>query len=411
VTPCSRGIRRPAVVSVTYWLLERDPALLSARLRSPLHGIRIVGGVLRDRLEVVEDFSDFVFLFSEADSPESSIEKVPDGVAAAVDGMLAVPVATDAGPLRVSVELHDGPPPLQADAGEDAGVLTWRPLGQRLRLGDTWGNEVDGLALGAGDEVLAVEVRCRGRDEANRAGTGGIEEPVEEIIVRLWPGPAAGADTATRRSGFARVLAGEPPPASGPAAPLALGDTVVVPVHYHGFYLRDEGVAAPWEWRENMLLCSARVNGLVSNLPGLARVTTGTQTGEVDLCVRAADRRPATAADALATASGPRGLPATADAVAVTHRTSGSVLIADIEDKSDHYRFEVPAGDTGLLAVAWDRDGAARRRRNAKARERIDLVFWTGEIPGELVIQAASTFGREMAADDERIRQQLLEPE
>jgi hypothetical protein len=360
--------------------------------------------VLRDRLEAVEHFADFVYLFSDA---ESSIAEVP-GVAAAVDGMLAIPVATDTGPLRVSVELHDQqPPPLQAGEREDVEVFTsWRPLGRRLRLGDTCGNEVDGLALGPGDEVLAVEVRCRGRDEANRAGVGGIQEPVEEITVRLWPGPAAGGDTVTRRSGFARVLAGEPPPPSGPAAPLTLGETVVVPANYYGFYLHDEGVAAPWEWREVLTLSAARVNGLVSNLPGLARVTTGTQTGDVEVRVRALDRRPATVADALAAVAGP-GLPATADAVAVAHHTSGAILVADIEEHADHYRFEVPAGETGLLVVGWDRDKAARRRRNAKTRERIDLMFWTGEVPAELVIQAGSAFGREMAADDASIRQQL----
>jgi len=60
----------------------------------------------------------------------------------------------------------------------------------------------------------------------------------------------------------------------------------------------------------------------------------------------------------------------------------------------------------GLLVVAWDRDKFARRRK-AKVRERIDLVFWAGELPGELVIQAASAFGWGEAADFESIRQQL----
>jgi hypothetical protein len=59
-----------------------------------------------------------------------------------------------------------------------------------------------------------------------------------------------------------------------------------------------------------------------------------------------------------------------------------------------------------LLVVAWDRDTAAQRR-NAKTRELIDLVFWTGETLGEQIIQAASTFGREMAETDKSIRQQL----
>jgi hypothetical protein len=357
--------------------------------------------VLRDRLEAVETFSDFIFLFTEAEAPD--IETVPDGVAAAVDGMLAVPVATDTGPLRVIAELHDRqPPPLADGEGEDVAVLTWRPLGQRIRLGDTVGTEVEGWVLGAGDQVVAVEVRCRGRDEASRADVGEIKKPVEEIIIRVWPGPAAGM--VARRSGFGRVLAGEPPPPSGRAVPLALGETAVLPVSYYGFYLRDESVAAPWEWRESMVLSSARVNGLVSNLPGLARVTTGTKTGEVDVCVRAAELT--TAADVLAAVAGP-GLPGTADVVAVTHQTSGNVLIAAIEDNADQYRFEVPEGEAGLLVVAWDRDKAVRRRRNAKTRERIDLVFWTGEPPGELIIQAGSVFGREMAADAEGIRQQL----
>jgi hypothetical protein len=361
--------------------------------------------VLLDRIDVAAAFLDFVYLFTEAESPV--IEEVPGGVAAAVDGMLAVPVATDTGPLRVSLEWHDQePPPLEAGEGEDVAVLTWRPLGRRLRLGDTAGQDVDGLVLGAGGEVLAVEVRCRGRDEASRAGVGEIEEPVEEIFIRMWPGSAMGSDTVSRRSAFARVLAGQPPPPSGPAAPLALGETVVMPVYYNGFYLHDEGVAVPWEWRETMVLSSAKVNGLVSNLPGLARVSTGTRTGGVDLRARVVGRRPATVADALAAATGPAALPAAADAVAVAHSTSGTVLVADSEDSAGHYRLAVPAGEIGLLVVAWDRDRASRRR-NAKTRERIDLVFWAGETPGELIIQAASDFGREMAADDKGIRSQL----
>jgi hypothetical protein len=350
----------------------------------------------------------FVYLWSEDDSSESVIEEVPNGVAAAMDGVLGVAVATDTSPLRVRVELHDRqPPPVAPAAGEDVAVLTWRPCGTSLRLADTVGHEVEGLELGPGDGLLAVEVRCHGRDEAASAGVGELEEPVEEIIIRLWPGPAPGGDTVARRSGFARMLAGEPPPPSGPATPLDLGETVLVPVYYNGFYLHDEGVAAPWEWWETMVLSGARVNGLVSNLPGLARVSTGTQTGEADLCVRVVDRRSATAADALAAVAGATGLPATADAVAITHHTSGTVLVADIEANADHYRFTVPVGEVGLLVVAWDRDKAARRQRIVKARERIDLVFWAGETPGELVIKAASGFGREMAADAEGIRQQL----
>lgn len=353
-----------------------------------------------------------VYLWSEDDSSESVIEEVPNGVAAAMDGVLGVAVATDTSPLRVRVELHDRrPPPLEAGAREDVAVLTWRPLSRHIRLGDTVGQEVGELALDARDKVLAVEVRCRGRDEAASAGVGDIEEPVEEIVIRMWPGPVPGGDTVARRSGFARMLAGEPPPPSGPAAPLALGETAVIPVSCHGFYLRDEGVPAPWEWWETMVLSGARVNGLVSNLPGLARVSTGTRTGEVELRVRVADGRSATAADALATAAGTAGLTATADAVAVTHHTNGTVLVADIEDNADHYQFMVPGGDAGLLVIAWDRDKAARERRSAKTRELIDLVFWTGETPGEQIIQAASTFGWEMAADAEGIRRQLREEE
>jgi hypothetical protein len=88
--------------------------------------------------------------------------------------------------------------------------------------------------LGAEDEVLAVEVRCRGRDEAARAGVAGTGEPVEEVIVRLWPGRAPGGDTVTRRSGVRPCPGWDAPPRSGPAAPLALGETVVVPGHRAG---------------------------------------------------------------------------------------------------------------------------------------------------------------------------------
>jgi hypothetical protein len=369
----------------------------------------IVGGVIRARLDAVETFMDFVYLWSEDDSSESVIEEVPDGVAAAMDGVLGVAVATDTSPLRVSVELHDRQPPLVAlAAGEDAAVLSWRPCGTRLRLADTVGHEVDGLELGPGDGVLAVEVRCRGRDEAASAGVGQLGELVEEILIRLWPGPAPEDKLIARQSGFGRMLAGEPPPPSGPAARLGLGETVPMPVFYHRFYLRDEGVPAPWE-QGALELSAARVNGLVSNLPGLAEVSTGTPVGEVDLSARAVDRHPATVTDALAAVAGPGGLPATADAVAVTHRTAGAVLVTDLKDYADHYRLAVPAGEIGLLVVAWNRDQAVRRRRNTKSRERIDLVFWAGKTPGELIIQAASVFGQEMAEDAERTRRQLAQ--
>lgn len=366
----------------------------------------MVGGVLQARLNVTDTFFNFIYLFSEDDSSEFP-ETVPDGVAAAVDGVLAVPVATDAGPLRLSVELYDREPaPLPTVACEDVAVLAWRPAGRLLGLSDTAGSRDDWLTLGPGDEVLAAEVRCRGRDEANHAGVGEIEEPVEEILIRLWPGPPAAAGLITRQSAFGRGLAGEPPPPSGPAASLALGETAVVPVFYHGFYLHDESVPAPWEWRETMELSAARVNGLVSNLPGLARVSTGTQTGEADLRVQVVGHQPATIAAALAAVGGPE-LPGTADAVAVTYQTGGVILVADIEDNADHYRFEVPAGEAGLLVVAWDRDKAAQQWRNAKSRERIDLVFWAGQPPGELIIQVCSAIGRELAEDDQRIRDQL----
>jgi hypothetical protein len=370
-------------------------------------GARIVSGVIRARLDAVETFMNFVYLWSEYDSPESVIEEVPDGVAAAVDGALGVVVATDTSPLRVRVELHDRQPvPVELAAGEDVAVLTWRPCGTRLRLADTVGHEVEGLTLGSGDEVLAVEVRCRGRDEAAGAGAGELEEPVEEIVIRLWPGHPSAEGVIARESSFGRMLAGEPPPPSGPAAPLARGETAVIPVSYHGFYLRDEEVPVAWRSAEPAELSSALVNGLVSNLPGLVRLKTGTRAGEVDLRVRVAGRQAATVADALAVVAG-TGLPAAADAVAVTHHTSGRVLVTDIENRSDHYRFEVPAGEIGLLVIAWDRDKAARLRRSAKTRELIDLVFWTGETPGERVIQAASTFGQEMADTDESIRELL----
>jgi hypothetical protein len=181
-----------------------------------------------------------------------------------------------------------------------------------------------------------------------------------------------------------------------------------MPVSYHRFYLRDEGVPAPWE-QGTLELSAARVNGLVSNLPGLAEVSTGTPAGAVDLSVRAVDGHPATVSDALAAVAGPGGLPATADAVAVTHRTAGAVLVTDLKDHADHYQLAVPAGEIGLLVVAWNRDQAVQRRRKTKSRERIDLVFWAGETPGELIIQAASVFGQEMAEDAERTRRQLAQ--
>lgn len=68
----------------------------------------------------------FVYLWSVDDSSESVVEEVPNGVAAAMDGVLGVAVATDTSPLRVRLELHDRPPPppVALAAGEDVAVLT-----------------------------------------------------------------------------------------------------------------------------------------------------------------------------------------------------------------------------------------------------------------------------------------------
>jgi hypothetical protein len=153
--------------------------------------------VLRGRLAVTNTISDFLYLHSGAEVSESLVETVPNGVVTAVDGILAVPVATDAGPLQLRVELHDRrPPPLPVGAGDDIATLAWRPLGNELGVTDTVGFGDGWLALGPGDELLAVEVCCRGRDEAATAGVGGDQGAgrgdLDPVVAR--PGSRGQAD-------------------------------------------------------------------------------------------------------------------------------------------------------------------------------------------------------------------------
>jgi hypothetical protein len=364
--------------------------------------------VLQARLDIVGGFMGMLLLIAEDQETEAP-EWAPNGVAAVADGVIAVLVATDVGPVRAVVEVHDAEPPRGPLAdGEDMAVLTWRPLGKRARLYDQNFSELGKwLALPAGRDLLGAEVRCRGREVAGAAGVGGVRgEPVEEVEIRLWPVDQAPEELVVHGSGYFEYEGQPlPDPGTGPVRELAPGDRALVPMAYHAVWLHDEGVPLPPDWLGTMRARAARVNGLVSNLPGVVLLKVGAQIGTVDLGVHLVEGDGSVAAALAVLSAGP--LPKAADAVAVAHTTSGTVRVCDKDGGPDLCCFCLPAGRVGLLVVAWDRDGANRRRRKPVPPERVDVVFWTSDVPDEVVLQGASNFGRKVAADDVSIREQL----
>ncbi|MGH9070907.1 MAG: hypothetical protein ACRDX8_07045 [Acidimicrobiales bacterium] len=351
---------------------------------------------------------------------------MPNGVAAAADGVVSIFVGTDIGTLDVSVELREGAPgDVVIQDGDDVVEFAWRPVGDEVVLQTTsWALEVEPIMLLASPNgSYVVQVHSHNRD----AVADLLEVPEdfadrERLVIRIWPGDGPPERVLALQSRTARALwieaRGAPPNMEGDAAPkevalFPIGEAVAVPVSYHAFILRDEGFVVPSDFSDNLALSVAKMNTLVSNVPGHVRVTTGTERGEVNLTVRLVDQM--TTIHSRLEGLGNLGvvLGRDDDAVLVAHETSGKILLEGVGRECHFALPPLAAGRYAMLVVARGRDNAykASERRGAKAvtprLEEVLVVLWPDparQVPDETVLQVLySEFARIMRFNDDSV--------
>lgn len=113
---------------------------------------------------------------------------------AITEGTVSVLAGTGEGPLRLTVETHDGPPPLVLDDWEEVvevsefsgpGLVAVSELMQAPR------DDLPQLRLPP-NSWIRIRGRARGRDEAAaRDRLSPDEDPIEEHLLQMWPAPEA----------------------------------------------------------------------------------------------------------------------------------------------------------------------------------------------------------------------------
>ncbi len=111
-----------------------------------------------------------------------------------VEGDVMVLTGTEDGPVRLTVEIHSEAPPLELDGWDDVVEVSQRSSVERSATGEIavaplFDGPVEGLpALRLPDgSSIRIRIHARGRDEA--AKHWGVEEPIEEHLLQIWPAP------------------------------------------------------------------------------------------------------------------------------------------------------------------------------------------------------------------------------
>lgn len=135
---------------------------------------------------------------------------------AATPGALFLLTGLHTGNVGVTVELHDGPPPLDP-LWEEVVEVPFRPLSEGTRLAQ-WAYE-DSWELDLEETDYRVRYSARGMDEARIAENFHEPEPVDHYLLQFWPSPPAPArvvrqtsDHAAYWHDWARELPPPPPP-------------------------------------------------------------------------------------------------------------------------------------------------------------------------------------------------------
>lgn len=114
-----------------------------------------------------------------------------NGLLDIAEGYVTVLTGTQEGPLRLTVETHDGAPPLELDGWDEVVELSqFSPSGQ-VTVCELMGDSSEGLPQLRLPPNSWFRVRChaRGRDEAMKHGI--VPRALEEHKLHLWPAAAA----------------------------------------------------------------------------------------------------------------------------------------------------------------------------------------------------------------------------
>lgn len=117
-----------------------------------------------------------------------------NGLFQLVEGNVLILTGTADGPVRLTVATRSEAPPLELEGWDDVVEVSQRSDIERSATGEIavaplFDGPVEGLptlTLPDGSSIR-IRVHARGRDEA--AKHWGVEEPIEEHLLQMWPAP------------------------------------------------------------------------------------------------------------------------------------------------------------------------------------------------------------------------------
>lgn len=129
-----------------------------------------------------------------------------NGLFQLAEGNVLVLTGTKDGPLRLTVETHSQEPPLKLEGWKDIVEVTQRSTTDEVAVAPLFEAPVEGLPklkVSAGS-AIRIRIHARGRDEADKYW--GVDEPIEEHLLQMWPAPEADDICHRLSDGFGEVM-------------------------------------------------------------------------------------------------------------------------------------------------------------------------------------------------------------
>ncbi len=129
-----------------------------------------------------------------------------NGLFQLAEGNVLVLTGTKDGPLRLTVETHSQEPPLKLEGWNDIVEVTQRSTTDEVAVAPLFEAPVEGLPklkVSAGS-AIRIRIHARGRDEADKYW--GVDEPIEEHLLQMWPAPEADDICHRLSDGFGEVM-------------------------------------------------------------------------------------------------------------------------------------------------------------------------------------------------------------
>jgi hypothetical protein len=101
-------------------------------------------------------------------------------------GGAVVVTGTYWGPIEVTVEIHDQPPPAPDETWEETAQITQQTISGQVYLAELYAEGPDLPTLETDpDSQYHIRIHANGRDRARDLDD--IDEPVERHLIQLWP--------------------------------------------------------------------------------------------------------------------------------------------------------------------------------------------------------------------------------